>query len=121
VPRASKTWAAFSTMVSGATVASAACPGAAGGMSAVARATTARTRADLETRRTIVVMAYSLRAADRSGRVPNREARQRPEPILIRGVRQRTERGERLFGFFAGTTLDILQAPRRLDCGNHRL
>src|ERR1700724_2921292 len=60
-------------------------------------------------------------ASSGSGGVLDRKARQRGEPILIRGVRQRPERGERPLQLLTRDARGVVEAAGGFDCGHHQL
>src|SRR6266513_5022872 len=57
---------------------------------------------------------------NRLGRVLERKARQRGEPILIRGVRQRPERAQRLLQLLAREARGVVEAAGGFDRRHHR-
>src|SRR6516162_8000833 len=62
-----------------------------------------------------------LRFLFESGRVLDREGRERGEPIAAGGVRQRAECGLSLRGLLARKAGRVLESARGFDGGDHRL
>src|SRR5438309_5697251 len=59
-------------------------------------------------------------ASERSRRVLERKARERGEPILIRGVRQRPERAQRLLQLLTREARGVVEAAGGFDRRHHR-
>src|SRR5947208_8865112 len=143
VPVESNRWAAFRTMVSGACAASADCAAgdAPGSRPAAMASSAAGCRFVPEVALLAVVMAASVSMAvaqsrvtvgagqfpaharlpaGASRRVCRRKARKRGESILIRGVRQRPERAQRLLQLRLREARGVVEGAGRFDRRHHR-
>src|ERR1700694_5426227 len=63
----------------------------------------------------------TCQASSRSRRVLDRKARERAEPILIRGVGQRPERAQRLFRLLTREARGAVEAAGGFDRRRHQL